>query len=66
MARPRTAMREIREVLRLARAGGLSERQIAASVRIAASTVHRYLDRAAQAGLGWAGRAGLAAARRAG
>jgi transposase len=46
-------MREIREVLRLARAGGLSERQIAASVRIAASTVHRYLDRAAQAGLGW-------------
>jgi len=53
MARPRTAMREIREVLRLAHAGGLSERQVAASVRIAPSTVHRYLDRAARAGLGW-------------
>ena len=53
MARPRTAMREIREVLRLAHAAGLTERQVAASVRIAPSTVHRYLDRAAQAGLGW-------------
>jgi hypothetical protein len=37
MARPRTAMREIREVLRLAHPGGLSERQVAASVRIAPS-----------------------------
>lgn len=46
-------MREIRDVLWLARAGGLSERRIAASVRIAPSTVHRYLDRAARAGLGW-------------
>ena len=53
MARPRTAMREIKEVLRLAHEAGLTERQIAASVRIAASTVHRYLDRAARAGLGW-------------
>ena len=53
MARPRTAMRDIREVLRLTHELGLTERQIAASVRIAASTVHRYLDRAAQAGLGW-------------
>ena len=52
MARPRTAMRDIREVLRLTHELGLTERQIAASVRIAASTVHRYLDRAAQAGLG--------------
>ena len=53
MARPRTAMREIREVLRLCHEAGLSERQIAGSLRIAASTVHRYLDRAARAGLGW-------------
>src|SRR5437763_15764828 len=53
MARPRTAMREIREVLRLCHEAGLSERQIAGSLRIAASTVHRYLDRAASAGLGW-------------
>jgi transposase len=53
MARPRTAMRDIREVLRLTHEAGLSERQIAAATRIAASTVHRYLDRAARAGLGW-------------
>jgi transposase len=53
MARPRTAMREIREVLRLCHEAGLSERQIAGSLRIAASTVHRYLDRAGRAGLGW-------------
>jgi transposase len=46
-------MREIREVLRLCHEAGLSERQIAGSLRIAASTVHRYLDRAARAGLGW-------------
>ena len=53
MARSRTVMRDIREVLRLTHGLGLSERQIAASVRIAASTVHGYLDRAAQGGLGW-------------
>ena len=53
MARPRTAMRDIRQVLRLTHEAGLSERQIAGSLRIAASTVHRYLDRAGQAGLGW-------------
>lgn len=32
MARPRTAMREIREVLRLCHEAGLSERQIACAV----------------------------------
>jgi transposase len=53
MARPRTAMRDIREVLRLTHEAGLSERQIAGSLRIAASTVHRYLNRAGRAGLGW-------------
>jgi hypothetical protein len=31
----------------------LSHRQIAVSVRIAATTVRRYLDRAQAAGLGW-------------
>jgi transposase len=46
-------MRDIREVLRLSCEAGLSHRQIAASLRIAASTVRRYLDRAEQAGLGW-------------
>lgn len=53
MARPRTAMRDIREVLRLTHQAGLSERQIAASLRIAPSTVHRYLDRSKQAELTW-------------
>jgi transposase len=53
MARPRTAMRDIREVLRLTHEAGLSERQIAGSLRIAASTVHRYLVRAGEAGVGW-------------
>lgn len=53
MARPRTAMRHIREALRLTHEAGLSERQIAASLQIAASTVHRYLHRAGEAGLGW-------------
>lgn len=38
---------------RLTHEAGLSERQIAGSLRIAPSTVHRYLDRAGQAGLGW-------------
>jgi len=53
MARPRTAMRHIREVLRLFHEAELSHRQIAVSVRIAATTVRRYLDRAQAAGLGW-------------
>lgn len=53
MARPRTAMRKIKEVLRLTHQAGLSEREIAGSLGIAASTVHRYLDRATRAGLSW-------------
>jgi transposase len=53
MARPRTAMRHIREVLRLFHEAELSHRQIAASLRIAATTVRRYLERAEAAGLGW-------------
>lgn len=53
MVRPRTAMRHVREALRLTHEAGLSERQIAASLRVAPSTVHRYLHRAGQAGLGW-------------
>jgi transposase len=53
MARPRTAMRHIREVLRLFHEAELSHRQIAVSLRIAATTVRRYLDRAQAAGLGW-------------
>jgi DNA-binding transcriptional regulator LsrR (DeoR family) len=53
MARPRTAMRHIREVLRLSHEAGLSHREIATSLRIAATTVRRYLERAAHAGLAW-------------
>jgi transposase len=46
-------MRDIREVLRLFYEVELSHRQIAVSLRIAATTVRRYLDRAQAAGLGW-------------
>ncbi len=53
MARPRTAMRNVKEALRLSHEAGLSERQVAGSLRVAASTVHRYLERAGQAGLSW-------------
>jgi transposase len=44
-------MRDIREVLRLTHEAGLTPRQISTSLRIAASTVRRYLDRATEAGL---------------
>jgi transposase len=53
MARPRTAMRDIREALRLSCEAELTHRQIATSLRIAATTVRRYLARAEQAGLSW-------------
>ena len=46
-------MRKIKEVLRLRYVCGLSEREIAASCRIAHSTVSNYLKRAEKAGLGW-------------
>ncbi|WP_425572207.1 IS21 family transposase [Pseudonocardia eucalypti] len=52
-------MRDIREVLRLKHEAGLSERQIARSMRLAPSTVHRYLERAERAGVGWPLPAGL-------
>jgi transposase len=45
-------MRDIREALRLSDAG-LSNRQIARSLQVAASTVDRYLKRVAEAGLSW-------------
>lgn len=53
MARPRTAMRNIREALRLSCDAGLSTHQVAASLRIARTTVRRYLERAERAGLSW-------------
>lgn len=45
MPKERLSTREIREVLRLSQACGLSARQIAKSCRIARSTVGEYLRR---------------------
>lgn len=53
MARPRTAMRNIREVLRPSHEAGLSPRQVETSLGLSRITVRRYLDRAQDAGLGW-------------
>lgn len=46
-------MRTIKEVLRQRFGLGLRQEQIARSCSIAQATVHRYLERAAAAGLGW-------------
>ena len=48
----RVPMRKIREALRL-RAGGLTLREIAASLRVGRSTASEYLRRAEMAGLVW-------------
>ena len=47
------SMRKAREVLRLRFGLGLRQSQIARSCSIGQSTVHRYLERAAAAGLSW-------------
>jgi transposase len=46
-------MRQVREVLRLKWACGLSNRQIAYSLRISRPTVAQYVQRATAAGLSW-------------
>ena len=46
-------MRKIKEVLRLRFGLGLHQDQIARSCSIGQATVHRYLERAAAAHLGW-------------
>ena len=46
-------MRKIKEVLRLHFGLNLGQRQIARSAKISQSTVHEYLTRFAQSGLGW-------------
>lgn len=46
-------MRKVKEVLRLRFGLGLTQEQIAVSCNIAQSSVHRYLERAAAAGLSW-------------
>ncbi len=52
MATKRLPMRKIRDVLRLD-AGGLSKRQIAASLRIGVTSAGEYLRRSRRAGLSW-------------
>ena len=54
MPKVRTSMRKIREVLRLSRGLGLSQRQVARSVRLGQSTVWDYLVRFRVSGLEWA------------
>ena len=46
-------MRKIKEVLRLRYGLGLHQDQIARSCSIGQATVHRYLEKAAAAKLGW-------------
>ena len=52
MAGQRLPMRKIRDVLRLS-AGGMSNRQIAASLNIGATAAGEFLRRARSAGVGW-------------
>jgi transposase len=53
MPAKRLFMRQVREVLRLKWLCGLSDRQIARSLRISRPTVAQYLQRAMVAGLSW-------------
>ena len=53
MHRPHSAMRQIREVLRLAQAKSLSPTEIAIAAHLPRTTVRNYLSRAAAAGLSW-------------
>ena len=53
MPAKRLSMRQVKEVLRLKWACGLSDRQIAHSLRISRPTVADYVRRAKAAGLSW-------------
>ena len=53
MARPRSPMRKIREVLRVTLGEGLSRRQVSAAVELPLATVSNYLSRARAAGIVW-------------
>ncbi len=53
MPRPHTAMRNIRDVLRLRLDKGLSLREVSASLQLSRATVADYVKRAAAAGLSW-------------
>jgi len=49
----RVSMRKVKEVLRLRFGVGLQQNQIARSCSLGQATVHRYLEKAAAAGLSW-------------
>ena len=49
----RSALRKIKDVLRLKFEASLSNRQIAAATGLSKAAVTKYLSRAAEAGLGW-------------
>jgi transposase len=51
--RPRTAMRKIRDVLRLTYGEGRSRRQVSASTGIPVTTISEHLGRAKAAGISW-------------
>ncbi|OPZ41619.1 MAG: Integrase core domain protein [Actinobacteria bacterium ADurb.BinA094] len=53
MSRPRSAMRKIREILRLSLSEGLSRRQIGAALGMPYTTVADHLRRTQAAGLTW-------------
>jgi len=53
MAQRILTLRKIKEILRMKWVLGLSDRQVAASLKIAHSTVGEYLKRAERAGLDW-------------
>src|SRR2546422_7470327 len=53
MPAQRLSMRQVREVLRLKWACGLSDRRIAQSLRVSRPTVAEYVRRAQAAGLAW-------------
>ena len=53
MPRPRSAMRKIREVLRLTLGEGLSRRQVGVALGMPTTTVADHVARARRAGLAW-------------
>ena len=53
MAQQRLSVRKIREVLRLRYEAGLTERQVAAALAVARSTVQECLRRCREGGIGW-------------
>ncbi|TQV65600.1 IS21 family transposase [Exilibacterium tricleocarpae] len=53
MAAKRTTMRQLREILRLRLAGGLSMRQIQSSTKVSVGAIQKLLAKAQQLGLTW-------------